>query len=87
MIQNIISKQLSAISALSDYASHVLEPLRLHPYIGDIRIEGLMIGIECVKDHSTKEPYSTMVADILQKCLDRQLIVLSCGVHLSLIHI
>ena len=84
---DIISKQLSAISDLSDYANDLLEPLRSHPYIGDIRIEGLMIGIECVKDHSTKEPYSTMVADILQKCLDNQLIVLSCGVYSNVIRL
>ncbi|MBH38267.1 aspartate aminotransferase family protein [bacterium] len=84
---DVIAKQLSSISDLAAYAELVLEPLRSHIYIGDIRVEGLMIGIECVKDKQTKEPYPDMVADILKKCLENHLIVLSCGIHSNVIRL
>tara|TARA_B100000427_G_C15517684_1_gene598927 strand:+ start:2351 stop:3613 length:1263 start_codon:yes stop_codon:yes gene_type:complete len=84
---DIIAKQLSSISFLSDYAKELLEPLKAHNYIGDIRIEGLMIGIECVKDKTTQEPYSDMVATILKQALEKKLIVLSCGIHNNVIRL
>jgi adenosylmethionine-8-amino-7-oxononanoate aminotransferase len=34
-----------------------LEPLRSHPNVGDIRGMGLLIGIEFVKDKSSREPF------------------------------
>ncbi|MFN8623627.1 MAG: aspartate aminotransferase family protein [Chloroflexota bacterium] len=36
-----------------------LEPLRAHPFVGDIRIRGLMAGIEFVRDQATKEPFES----------------------------
>ena len=35
----------------------LLEPLREHPHVGDIRQIGLMAGIELVKSRATKAPY------------------------------
>ena len=37
--------------------SRLLQPLRELPHVGDIRFQGLMIGIELVRDKTTKEPY------------------------------
>ena len=34
-----------------------LERLREHPFVGDIRVSGLMAGIEFVADRDTKEPF------------------------------
>lgn len=47
--------------------------------IGDIRGLGAMIGIEFVKDRSTKEPYAELVKKITQYCFKRGVIVLNAG--------
>ena len=36
-----------------------LEPLRSYPFVGDIRVRGLMAGIEFVRDQATKEPFES----------------------------
>jgi len=37
--------------------SRLLEPLRIHPHIGDIRQQGFMVGIELVEDRTIRKPY------------------------------
>jgi len=37
--------------------SQLLQPLRKLPHVGDIRCHGLMVGIELVRNKTTKEPY------------------------------
>jgi len=34
-----------------------LEPLQLHPYVGDVRGLGLLAAVEFVKDKTTREPF------------------------------
>jgi len=41
---------------MGDYLAQKLEALRSHPIVGDIRGEGLMRGVEFVKNKETKEP-------------------------------
>lgn len=48
--------------------------------IGDIRGKGLMIGVELVKDRDTREPNRDLVKRILQRCFEKGLLLLSCGV-------
>ncbi|HWQ10866.1 MAG TPA: 4-aminobutyrate--2-oxoglutarate transaminase [Holophaga sp.] len=50
-----------------------------YPAIGDVRGLGAMIGIEFVKDRSTKEPDRASVDRITAECFKRGLIVLSAG--------
>lgn len=48
--------------------------------IGDVRGKGLMIGIELVKNRDTKEPAVKERSAIIQKCLERGLVLLPTGV-------
>jgi adenosylmethionine-8-amino-7-oxononanoate aminotransferase len=49
-----------------------LSPLRAHPNVGDIRGLGLLIGVEFVKDKTTREPFpkeQNIAEQIRQACL------------------
>jgi 4-aminobutyrate aminotransferase len=51
-----------------------------HHLIGDVRGLGLMIGVELVRDRSTKEPANTERDEIVQACFRQGLLMLGCGV-------
>ena len=46
-----------------------------HKLIGDIRGLGLMLGVELVKDHATKEPASAECAAVFEKCKELGLLI------------
>lgn len=46
-----------------------------HPIIGDVRGKGLMLGIEMVKDHATKEPATAECAAVLESARDMGLLL------------
>lgn len=50
-----------------------------HSLIGDVRGIGLMIGVDLVKDHRTREPAATEREAVLQECFKRGLVLLGCG--------
>jgi 4-aminobutyrate aminotransferase len=52
-----------------------------HNLIGDVRGLGLMIGVELVRDRTTKEAASTERDEIVQTCFRRGLLLLGCGVN------
>jgi 4-aminobutyrate aminotransferase len=64
--------------------AYLLEGLRAlmdkHTIIGDVRGKGLMIGVELVKDRTTKEPHPDALAKVETECFKRGLITLGCGV-------
>jgi 4-aminobutyrate aminotransferase len=47
--------------------------------IGDIRGPGIMIGVEFVRDRSTREPDGSLPDRLSAACADRGLLVLTCG--------
>lgn len=50
--------------------------LKDHPYVGNIRGKGLLVGIELVKDKHTKEPLDGKLVDkVMGGCKDRGLII------------
>ena len=49
---------LEGLGAKARQLSDELNPLRAHPYVGDIRQLGMMIGIEVVKERTTNYPFN-----------------------------
>jgi 4-aminobutyrate aminotransferase len=47
--------------------------------IGDIRGPGIMVGVEFVRDRSTREPDGTLPDRLSATCADNGLLVLTCG--------
>ncbi|MBI4422824.1 MAG: aminotransferase class III-fold pyridoxal phosphate-dependent enzyme, partial [Elusimicrobia bacterium] len=50
-----------------------------HACIGDVRGVGLMIGVDFVKDRTSKEPDPELVAALEQAAFAKGLLLLSCG--------
>ncbi len=57
-----------------------------YSFVGEVRGQGLMLGIEMVKDKKTKEPLSTAAAHfIFQECLKRGLLSMAYSPNIRLI--
>lgn len=50
-----------------------------HPLVGDVRGRGLMIGIELVKDKTSREPISALRNRVETLAFERGLLILGCG--------
>jgi 4-aminobutyrate aminotransferase len=48
-------------------------------HIGDVRGRGLMIGMEFVKDHASREPYGELANAVMDEAFRRGLLLLTCG--------
>jgi len=53
--------------------------MKSHPLVGDVRGRGLMIGIELVKDKTTREPATALRNRIENLAFERGLMILGCG--------
>jgi len=51
------------------------------PYLGDVRGMGLVMGLEFVKDKTTKEPAPQLIKPIIDKCAQSGLLVGSVGMY------
>ncbi|AST90807.1 MULTISPECIES: aspartate aminotransferase family protein [Sutcliffiella] len=76
-IEIIEQENLVARSALlGDRLYEELKELENHPYVGDIRHKGFLMGIELVENKDTKEPASAeRIGKIIKECKDLGLIV------------
>jgi 4-aminobutyrate aminotransferase / (S)-3-amino-2-methylpropionate transaminase / 5-aminovalerate transaminase len=52
-----------------------------HEIIGDVRGLGAMVGMELVRDRTTKEPADKETANVLASAREKGLIALRCGIH------
>jgi 4-aminobutyrate aminotransferase len=52
---------------------------KTHPMVGDVRGRGLMIGVELVKDKTTREPVPALRNRVETLAFERGLIILGCG--------
>ena len=79
-IELIETEYLQNTVEVGQYTLDILEELRgRHPSIGDVRGLGLMIGVEFVKDHQSKE-YAEQLRDyIVEAAFQRGLLLLGCG--------
>jgi 4-aminobutyrate aminotransferase len=67
-------------AAMGDFLlRHLREMARRHDMIGEVRGLGLMIGIELVKERSTKEKADTWRNAVVQKAFEKGLLILGCG--------
>ena len=57
------------------------------PMIGEVRGLGLMLGVELVRDRSTKEPAGAEAADVLELCKDRGLLLGKGGLNGNVLRI
>jgi adenosylmethionine-8-amino-7-oxononanoate aminotransferase len=67
---------------MGDYLGQKLEGLRSHPIVGDVRGEGLMRGVEFVKDKETKAPLDPALmfwVDIHMQAQSRGLVIETSG--------
>ncbi|WHX98334.1 aspartate aminotransferase family protein [Neobacillus sp. DY30] len=63
-----------------DLGKHIVSELtgllKDHPYVGDVRGKGLLVGIELVKDKKTKEPLEvTLVNQVIAACKQEGLLI------------
>src|ERR1051325_7262084 len=83
-VLEVIEKENLQANALKlgNYILAGLEKLKAkHKLIGDVRGKGLMLGIELVKDRTTKEPAKAECAQVLELRRDMGLLLGKGGVH------
>ena len=72
-----------AIDNAAKVGARMLERLHgwktTHPLVGDVRGRGLMIGIELVKDKTTREPAAALRNRVETLCFEKGLMILGCG--------
>lgn len=77
----LVEEELKANAA--SVGAHLIDRCRelqsRHRIIGDVRGLGLMIGLDFVKDWTTKEPAAVERDAVLQACFRRGLVLLGCG--------
>ncbi len=72
----LVGRSFTAGNALRD---GLREATKTNPRVGEVRGEGMMIGIELVRDRSSREPYPEVIPAVLQAGLEAGLILLPAG--------
>jgi 4-aminobutyrate aminotransferase/(S)-3-amino-2-methylpropionate transaminase len=56
-----------------------------YPVVGDVRGLGAMVGMELVVDRKTKEPATALTKQLVTKCREKGLLMISAGTHSNII--
>jgi 4-aminobutyrate aminotransferase len=79
-IELLEEKYLANAAEVGQYAIDALQEIQArHPSIGEVRGKGLMIGVEFVKDKSTKEPNEALRSMVENTAFEYGLLLLGCG--------
>ena len=71
---------LEKVQSLGQYFKEkLMELMDQTKSIGDVRVLGMLIGIEFVKDRKTKEPAKELRDFIIKRAYEKGLLLLSCG--------
>jgi 4-aminobutyrate aminotransferase len=83
VLETIRDEQLVANAAArgAELTGGLRELMAEHPGIGDVRGPGLMIGVEFVKDRSTREPDGAAAEAVAARAVEAGLILIGCGIH------
>ncbi|MGC9180583.1 MAG: aspartate aminotransferase family protein [Vulcanisaeta sp.] len=74
--RNLLNRTLQ----LGDYARRTFEDIaERYSIIGDVRGIGFMIGVELVKNNSTKEPGAELASEVRRRMLERGVLMHTCG--------
>lgn len=57
------------------------------PYLGDVRGMGLVMGLEFVRDKTTREPAPELVQPLIESCANEGLLIGSVGLHGNVIRV
>lgn len=77
---DIVEGMLPHVKQMGDrMLAHAKRIAEKYAVIGDVRGRGLMIGIEFVKDRTTKEPYAEIIDRITERAFQKGLLLLGCG--------
>ncbi|WP_319453747.1 MULTISPECIES: aminotransferase class III-fold pyridoxal phosphate-dependent enzyme [unclassified Mycobacterium] len=63
------------------FADALRQVQRRHPLIGDVRAQGLYLGVELVRDRATKEPAGAEAFEVTELMKEQGVIVFPNGVH------
>ena len=79
-IELLEESYLANAAEVGQYAIDALQEIQIrHPSIGEVRGKGLMIGVEFVKDKTTKEPNEEARNMIEEIGFEHGLLLLGCG--------
>ncbi len=59
--------------------------MRKYPVVGDVRGLGAMVGMELVVDRKTKEPATALTKQLVTRCREKGLLMISAGTHSNII--
>mgnify|MGYP001130257415 CR=1 FL=1 len=73
---------LAQATETGDYIQSRLRDMQeRHPSMGDVRGRGLMIGVEFIKDHKTKERDIELRDALFQRTFEKGLLMIPCGTN------
>jgi 4-aminobutyrate aminotransferase/(S)-3-amino-2-methylpropionate transaminase len=58
---------------------------KYYPIVGDVRGLGAMVGMELVVDRKTKEPATAFTKQLVNRCREKGLLMISAGTHSNII--
>ena len=59
--------------------------MRKYPVVGDVRGLGAMVGMELVVDRKTKEPATALTKQLVDRCREKGLLMISAGTYSNII--